>query len=70
MNVLAEINNPPYGRLRNMTPYEAYSITTKVHTGTLLHFSFKKGVKPRHKTNIKVSKTGQYLNLAKPSGAI
>ena len=35
-NVLEKVNKPPYGRLQNMTPHNAYSITIHVRTINLV----------------------------------
>ena len=38
-NVLAVVNKPPYVRLHNMTPHDAYSITIRVRTTTQAEIS-------------------------------
>ena len=45
VNVLAEVNKFPYGRLLNMTPHDAYSITIHIRTMNLANIIHEKSSK-------------------------
>ena len=47
VNVLAKVNKLPQGGLHNMTPHDAYIITTHIRTVTLVEISHTKRIKYR-----------------------